>query len=351
MVRKVVVGNRRGVPTNQRFHQELSAEPAPANRRTRMPSSDHADAASPASTRNRRISLVPTNDTNDGAAVADDRRSEHANAQVGRHGRKPRRSLLAPVVGWFARRLHGIRAFVSIAFVVVASIALAWGIKQHVVSSPRFAIKTIRIEGNVRRSVEQVIASAAIKTGDNIFALDAERTRNRLLQDPWIDDARVERNLPSTVTISITEREAAAVVAVDADLYLCTPQGELFKKLDMEDPAGLIVISGLTAAQVAADKHVVTARIRSALELLANYESRGPARQYPPQQVYLDPDGSVRLIVGKSALALHVGKPPYRMKMMRATRVLREVQRQNADPSIVFLDNEAHPERVVVRMR
>lgn len=248
-------------------------------------------------------------------------------------------------------RIHGLRAAVSIVFVVAASIALAWGIKQHVVSSPRFAVKTIRVEGAARRTVEQISEAAGVTIGDNIFALDLERTSTRLLQDPWIEQATVQRKLPSTVMISVTEREAQAVVAVDADLYLCTAQGELFKKLELDDPSDLVVISGITASQIAADRNVMQARVRSALELLSQYETRGPAKQHPAQQVHLQPDGSARMVIGNSAVELEMGRPPYRTKVLRAERVLREVQRQKAEPAVVFLDNEAHPERVVVRMR
>lgn len=260
--------------------------------------------------------------------------------------------------GWVGRmgqglssRVHGLRAAVSIVFVVAASIALAWGIKQHVVSSPRFAVKTIRVEGAARRTVEQVSKAAGIAIGDNIFTLDLERTRTRLLQDPWIEQASVQRKLPSTVMISVIEREAHAVVAVDADLYLCTAQGELFKKLELEDPSDLVVISGITALQVAADRKIAQARVRGALDLLTQYETRGPAKQHPAQQVHLQPDGSARMVIGNSAVELEMGRPPYRTKVLRAERVLREVQRQKAEPAVVFLDNEAHPERVVVRMR
>lgn len=262
-----------------------------------------------------------------------------------------RASRLRAMAAGFRARLQGLRAAASIVFVVAASIALAWGIKQHVATSPRFAVKNIRVEGTVKRTPEQVSESAGLTIGMNIFSVDLASARRRLLQDPWVATAEVSRQLPSTLSISLTEREAAAVVAVDADLYLCTHEGELFKKLDPDDPIGLVVISGLTGAQVANDRKSAISRVRSALELLGQYELRGPARQHPVQEVNLGEDGSARMVVGRSAVTLEMGRAPYRTKVLRAARVLREVQKQKGDPLVVFLDNEAHPERVVVRMR
>jgi hypothetical protein len=50
-------------------------------------------------------------------------------------------------------------------------------------------------------------------------------------------------------------------------------------------------------------------------------------------------------------LALHMGAPPYRRKLEQATRVVAELDRRGAKADSFMLDNEARPDRVVVRMR
>lgn len=298
---------------------------------------------------NRRIRLLEEEDDEKTVSVGAKVDGKGSRA---RKAKGPKRASRFRIMAAGVRtKLQGLRAAASIVFVVAASIALAWGIKQHVVTSPRFAVKNIRVEGTVKRTPEQVSETAGLTIGMNIFSVDLISARRRLLQDPWIATAEVSRQLPATLSISLTEREAAAVVAVDADLYLCTHEGELFKKLETDDPIGLVVISGLTGAQVANDRKSAISRVRSALELLGQYEQRGPARQHPVQEVNLGEDGSARMVVGRSAVTLEMGHAPYRTKVLRAARVLREVQRQKGDPLVLFLDNEAHPERVVVRMR
>jgi cell division protein FtsQ len=80
-------------------------------------------------------------------------------------------------------------------------------------------------------------------------------------------------------------------------------------------------------------------------------ERTGIAKRYPLQEMHLEKDGSLVVTIGREAIALSLGQPPYRDKMEEASRILNELARRKANASVVFLDNDAHPERVVVRMR
>ena len=61
--------------------------------------------------------------------------------------------------------------------------------------------------------------------------------------------------------------------------------------------------------------------------------------------------GDVSLTVGKAGITVHVGKGPWRKKLLMAERVIGQMEKKGRVPGIVFADNVAHPERVVVRMR
>ena len=91
--------------------------------------------------------------------------------------------------------------------------------------------------------------------------------------------------------------------------------------------------------------------VKRALDVADDAERSGLAKRYPIQELHLEKDGSLVVTIGKEAVALHLGMPPYRDKIEEASRVLFEVSRRKASAAVVFLDNSAHPERVVVRMR
>lgn len=239
----------------------------------------------------------------------------------------------------------------GLAVVVAASIGVAWGARRYITESPRFAVRTVLVDGNHRRTAPEVAAAGGVAIGKNIFALDLARAGAMITQDPWIERATVTRALPSTVTIAVVEREAAALVSIGGELYLATRDGDLFKKIGREDPADLPVITGITPGQVASDRRFVVLSVKRMLDVAEECGRTGIARRYPLQELHLDKDGSLTVIIGREAIALSLGQPPYRDKVEAAWRILNEVARRKASASVIFLDNDAHPERVVVRMR
>lgn len=235
--------------------------------------------------------------------------------------------------------------------VLSASIAVAWGARRYITTSPRFSVRTVTVAGTQRRTAEQVATLAGIAIGKNVFAVDPPTAEAGILADPWIERAKVVRTLPGTIEISIAEREAHALCSVGGELYLVTRDGDLFKKTDGDDPIDLPVITGILPQQISKDRAGVVLANKRLLDVADDLGKVGVARRYPIQELHTNTDGSLVVTIGKEAILLHFGHPPYREKIEQAARVLNEVARRKASASVVFLDNDAHPERVVVRMK
>ena len=58
------------------------------------------------------------------------------------------------------------------------------------------------------QSADQLRRWAGVKPGENLFALDLARVKRDLEMVPLIDSVSVERVLPRTLRIRVTEREA-----------------------------------------------------------------------------------------------------------------------------------------------
>lgn len=244
-----------------------------------------------------------------------------------------------------------IQLFAGVMVVLAASIAVAWGARRYVTTSPRFSVRTITVAGTQRRTAEQVATLAGTAIGKNIFSVDPKVAEAGILADAWIERAKVTRTLPGTIEISIAEREAHAICAIGGELYLVTRDGDLFKKADADDPIDLPVITGVLPQQVAKDRAGVILDNKRLLDVADDLGKVGVARRYPIQEMHRSTDGSLVVTIGKEAILLHFGHPPYRAKIEQASRVLNEVARRKASASVIFLDNDAHPERVVVRMK
>lgn len=244
-----------------------------------------------------------------------------------------------------------LKVVVGLAALSAAAFGLAWGVHRYAQTTPRFAVKTIEIEGTQRLMREDVLATAGVQKGMNLFSLDIAAAERKLVESPWISSARVTRRLPGTVRLNLVERDPRAVLVVSGKNFLVASDGTPFKELGRGDPHDLPVITGISPESLARDRRAEVERLGDTLGLFSAFEKLSIARTYPLQEAHLSETGSVTLIVGDSGIALHLGSGPFKRKLLRAERVLEKTRREGGSPEVVFLDNEAHPERVVVRVQ
>ena len=76
-----------------------------------------------------------------------------------------------------------------------------------------FRVETVEVTGNQRYTQEEIIAASGIQMGDNLYALNKvsidRKIRTRL---PYVGELSINRALPSTIRIDVTEWEAVARV-------------------------------------------------------------------------------------------------------------------------------------------
>ena len=251
----------------------------------------------------------------------------------------------------WARAWSAIKLAVGLSLVIGISVAAAWGVRKYAMTSSRFGIEAIDVQGARRLTSEQVASLAGVHAGQNIFSVDIPEAERRLLRDPWVRTAHIARQLPRGLSIELSENEARAMVAIGKALFLVTRTGQPFKRLEGSDPYDIPVVTGISEANLARDRAREIDRIKLGLEVLAHYERLPLSHAFAPQEVHVAADGSVTLSVGRQGVSLRLGKGPWLMKLRMAERVMSKVQGQGKVPGIIFLDNDAHQERVVVRMR
>ncbi|HEX8795335.1 MAG TPA: FtsQ-type POTRA domain-containing protein [Polyangiaceae bacterium] len=242
------------------------------------------------------------------------------------------------------------RTVLGCALVVASSALVAWAARRYVMTSPRFAVTDVEVLGNERRTPDAVSAESGISVGTNVFALDLDAARARILADPWIAEATLARRLPGTILVQIDEHKAAALVAA-GDTLLVTSQGEPFKRVEPGDPVELPLVTGLRPEDLTEDHDGATRTIRRAIDLAAEYEASALSRRSPLEEVHVGADGTFTLVVGRSATELVLGGPPFRRKLDQAARVVAELDKRGAKADAIMLDNDGRPDRVVVRMR
>jgi cell division protein FtsQ len=249
-----------------------------------------------------------------------------------------------------SRVVSTLRTVVGVSLVVASSTSVAWLARRHVLGSPRFAITNVEVSGSHRRAPAAVVAESGLTTGMNVFAVDLDAARAKILADPWIAEASLARKLPGTISVSVKEREAAALVAL-GPTFLASADGSPFKQAEPGDPVDLPVITGIRPESLTDDPEGAMHTIRRAIDLAAEAESSGLGAHLPLEEVHVAEDGTFALVVGRGAMELVLGAPPFRRKLQQAARVVAELDRRGAKASAIMLDNDQRPDRVVVRMR
>ena len=239
----------------------------------------------------------------------------------------------------------------GVAVVIGAALALAWGARRFAMTTPRFAVTQIEVRGNARLSDERLAKSVGVERGMNVFAIDPAAVERSLLEDPWIREAKVVRKLPGTIELEVAEYQAHALAVIGGELFAVTRSGVPFLQLEAGEMLDLPVITGLSLEELSADRALAVERLEVAAEVLRYYERSSLARVHPAQELHLLAGGRVVLTIGSAGVALHLGSGPWSRKIAMAERALQRVRTAGQLPGIVFVDNEAHPERVVVRMR
>lgn len=123
-----------------------------------------------------------------------------------------------------------------------------------------FRVGEIEVTGLKRMDRMTVYAQALDQQSRAMPLVDLATVRARLIDYPWIADARVSRRLPDTLVIHVVEREPAAVWQQNKQLMLIDPSGELLEPVHAEAMPDLPLLIGDGAyAQEAARERLMEA--------------------------------------------------------------------------------------------
>jgi cell division protein FtsQ len=101
-----------------------------------------------------------------------------------------------------------------------------------------FTLRHVETRGNHRVSTQAIYDIAFDQQSSAMPLVDLDGTRTRLLQLPWIREARVSRRLPDTIVVDVIERVPVAVwqqngrfSLIDADGVVLEPVGAAMPEL------------------------------------------------------------------------------------------------------------------------
>jgi len=181
-----------------------------------------------------------------------------------------------------AMRLRALASFIfkAILWVIFFGSSYFGGrelLRRFVWENPDYFVTDIRVSNCDLLAREQILTTASIREGMNVFEVDTKAARAALDALPQVERAEIQRILPNRVEINITERRPIAWVTEGANENPTTSQNSW-----LIDARGVVVkprqiiaeyhhlphISGVGVENFAPGQRVRTVEMESALKLI-----------------------------------------------------------------------------------
>jgi len=167
--------------------------------------------------------------------------------------------------------------FILLLSCLAAHVATQAVLRKLFYESETFAIKKIDVQipdGTLTR--EEILRAAEIRPGTGLMALDLDQVRSRIEGIPSVAAARLQRQLPSTLVISVDERQPIARLApvsrsgarLGQAIYYIDQNGFVIKPKPGERLKPLPLITGVDSDYVVEGTRLDRPEVLSALNLL-----------------------------------------------------------------------------------
>ncbi len=123
-----------------------------------------------------------------------------------------------------------ITTFIICAFVLILAYTF-YAISNFAMNHPYFEIKNISVKGIEHFKKEDIVQIAGIDESSTLFSIYVEEIETRLLQNPWIENVEISRQLPQGLTIEIKERRPRFTVLHNNRLYYVDSQGKVISQV------------------------------------------------------------------------------------------------------------------------
>ena len=105
--------------------------------------------------------------------------------------------------------------------------------------SPLSEVKQITVQNNAFVPDEEIVEISGLSEKQNIWAIDFAAVEETLENNPIIDTVTVDRKLPSTVAITVQEKEIIGILETEEGIYLpVLESGELLEMVEYQSFTG-----------------------------------------------------------------------------------------------------------------
>ncbi len=238
-------------------------------------------------------------------------------------------------------RAHRVVALVILLVALAGlGVAAAFGFRELggwlFARNPRFTIKPggLDLQSTGRLQPAHLRDYAHLSEGMNLFALNLAEVRRSLLTVPLIKSASVERVLPDTLRVRVSERTPVARLSAGAGFQFAVDREGVVLGPSSRGP-NLPLLTGVHEPGLSPGTHILAAPFQDALEALDYCESAGLGRHFRLSEIAVDAEDhlDLRLTTGTRVL---LGRVNLKWRLDNLVVILQEATRRGR--SVVSVD-------------
>jgi cell division protein FtsQ len=199
--------------------------------------------------------------------------------------------------------------------------------KYMITDSQMFLLKDIKVENNHYLDEQDIIRLAGIQMGVKLFQISKTAVIEKILENPYLEGVSVGRSIPSTLIISVQERQPVAYL-VDQKIYMVDPEGKILLQKEGMQLQNLPLITGFTVNELLKDRNPLF----QALQLIEFITDVNPGIFQFISEIHLSKTGPAELFLIRGSARVELGKSKIYEKiyllgeLIKRTEVLNELK-------------------------
>jgi cell division protein FtsQ len=160
-----------------------------------------------------------------------------------------------------------------------------------------FKVNHVEVTGNSRYSVEEIRAASGVTDGQNLFLLNKYKVSEQIFGKlAYVESVQINRRLPDTLCISVTECTSVAAVQQEGSTFLLSGTGKIVEQTSAPDQAAVVTgvqLNEPRSGTMAAATPEGQAALDQLLTVLQQLELKGMLGA--TQEIHLEDASAVRL--------------------------------------------------------
>jgi len=194
-----------------------------------------------------------------------------------------------------------------------------------------FSVKEILVEGRHEADAQSILDAIQVKQGQAVFKTNPQEIQQRLKSHPWVQHVCIQRQLPGTLYVQLTERRPVAVWQHQQKFYIVDDQGVVITPLASAPTRGLPVIIGKDAPLYAPQM----------LKILDSFSS---IKQRISSLVYVS--GRRWNLLLNQTIEVRLPEKECEKALVRLAHLLDQ---KNIGPDDVYMIDLRMPDRIIIR--